>query len=97
VLVLLAMAGGALLERGTALWADASRLAVTASVTAALVVLSALAAELAREQLPPQAELRDLGQHRLKDLLQPERIFQLVVEGLPADFPAIHIGHTQID
>jgi len=31
--------------------------------------------------------LRDLGDHRLKDFDRPERIFQLVVEGLPADFP----------
>jgi class 3 adenylate cyclase len=35
------------------------------------------------------ASLRDLGEHRLKDLLQPERLFQLIVDGLPADFPAL--------
>jgi predicted ATPase/class 3 adenylate cyclase len=50
------------------------------------VLLSALAAELAQEQLPRQAGLRDLGDHRLKDLFQPERIFQLVHPGLPSDF-----------
>jgi WD40 repeat protein/class 3 adenylate cyclase len=31
--------------------------------------------------------LRDLGAHRLKDLPEPERLFQLVVEGLPSSFP----------
>ena len=31
--------------------------------------------------------LRDLGQHRLKDLTDPQRLYQLVVPELPADFP----------
>lgn len=51
------------------------------------VLLSQTAAELAKRQLPPGAGLRDLGEHRLKDLGErPERIFQLVVPGLAADF-----------
>ena len=33
--------------------------------------------------------LRDLGEHLLKDLQQPEHIFQLVVPGLPSDFPPL--------
>jgi class 3 adenylate cyclase len=33
--------------------------------------------------------LRDLDEHRLKDFDRPERIFQLVVEGLPSDFPPL--------
>ena len=33
--------------------------------------------------------LRDLGEHRLKDLPRPERILQLVVDGLPSHFPAL--------
>jgi len=33
--------------------------------------------------------LLDLGEHRLKDLLQPEHLFQLVIEGLPSEFPAL--------
>jgi class 3 adenylate cyclase len=43
-------------------------------------------AALVREILPPGVELRDMGAHRLKDLRQPIHIFQLVVDGLPADF-----------
>jgi predicted ATPase/class 3 adenylate cyclase len=33
------------------------------------------------------AEVRDLGPHRLKDLTAPERLYQLCIDGLPADFP----------
>ncbi|MGQ0548180.1 MAG: ATP-binding protein [Armatimonadota bacterium] len=33
--------------------------------------------------------LRDLGQHRLKDLQHPEHLFQVVVAGLPEDFPRL--------
>jgi WD40 repeat protein/class 3 adenylate cyclase len=33
------------------------------------------------------ASLRELGQHPLKDLPEPEQLFQLVVAGLPTSFP----------
>jgi class 3 adenylate cyclase len=33
--------------------------------------------------------LRDLGEHRLKDFERPERVTQLVIEGLPGDFPPL--------
>ncbi len=39
--------------------------------------------------LPDGVDLRDLGEHRLKDLEQPERLWQLVIAGLPSDFPPI--------
>jgi predicted ATPase/class 3 adenylate cyclase len=32
---------------------------------------------------------RDLGPHRLKDLLEPEQLFQLVADGLRTEFPPI--------
>jgi predicted ATPase/class 3 adenylate cyclase len=35
------------------------------------------------------AQVRDLGPHRLKDLSAPERIFQLVIDGLPSEFPPL--------
>ena len=53
------------------------------------VLLSQPAAELARPILPPEVRLLDLGAHRLKDLLQPERIYQLCAPGLPESFPPI--------
>ncbi len=34
------------------------------------------------------AALRDLGEHRLKDLTQPQHLFQLLISDLPGDFPA---------
>jgi len=35
------------------------------------------------------ADVRDLGPHRLKDLTTPERIFQLEIDGLPSEFPPL--------
>ena len=35
------------------------------------------------------ANVRDLGAHRLKDLSAPERIYQLEIEGIPCDFPPL--------
>ncbi|MBI4279527.1 MAG: adenylate/guanylate cyclase domain-containing protein, partial [Armatimonadetes bacterium] len=42
------------------------------------ILLSRTTAELVAHDLPAGAGLRDLGEHRLKDLQQPERIFQIV-------------------
>ena len=60
------------------------------------MLLSAATQELVRDHLsqlqptdPPGVQLLDLGEHRLKDLTRPEHIFQLVVPGLPAHFPAL--------
>ena len=38
---------------------------------------------------PAGASLRDLGAHRLKDLKDPEHLFQVVHPDLPADFPSL--------
>ena len=40
-------------------------------------------------------DLRDLGSHRLRDLDRPEQIFQLVVDGLPAEFPPLRSLSTR--
>jgi predicted ATPase len=53
------------------------------------VLLSAAAVSLVLDRLPPGAALRDLGEHRLKDLERPEHIFQLLNPGLVADFPPL--------
>src|SRR5215203_5545982 len=52
------------------------------------VLLSADAARLA-DELPAGAGLRDLGEHRLKDLAQPEHIFQLTHPELVSDLPPL--------
>jgi predicted ATPase/class 3 adenylate cyclase len=53
------------------------------------ILLSRATQELAGDRLPEDASPRDLGEHRLKDLVRPEQIFQLVVPDLPADFPPL--------
>src|SRR5438874_657802 len=53
------------------------------------ILVSAATAALARGELPPDAGLRDLGRHRLRDLGGPEQIFQVVHAGLTTDFPPI--------
>jgi predicted ATPase/class 3 adenylate cyclase len=58
------------------------------------ILLTRATQELVRAQLPPDAALRDLGQHRLKDLVQPEQVFQLIVPDLPADFPPLRTLDT---
>jgi predicted ATPase/class 3 adenylate cyclase len=50
------------------------------------VLLSGATAALVIDQLPPGATLRDLGEHRLKDLARPEHVFQLVHADLPEAF-----------
>src|SRR5919202_547993 len=45
--------------------------------------------DLVREHPLAGIELRDLGEHRLKDLQQPEHIFQLVIDGLASTFPPL--------
>jgi predicted ATPase/class 3 adenylate cyclase len=53
------------------------------------VLISGACTELIGSALPPACGLRDLGDHRLKDLAQPERIHQLLAPQLIADFPLV--------
>src|SRR6266540_301263 len=53
------------------------------------VLLSQTTRDLAEHDLPADVELHDLGEHRLKDLPRPERIFQIVIAGLPGEFPRL--------
>jgi predicted ATPase/class 3 adenylate cyclase len=53
------------------------------------MVLSLPAQELVRDQLPARTSLRELGEHRLKDLFRPERIFQLSAPDMPSEFPPL--------
>ena len=52
-------------------------------------LLSGVMHDLVLGVLPPQASLRDLGEHRLKDLSRPENVYQLVAPGLASAFPAL--------
>jgi class 3 adenylate cyclase len=53
------------------------------------VLVSGATADLVLADLPPQASLRDLGEHRLKDLSRPEQVYQLLAPGLTAEFPPL--------
>jgi len=53
------------------------------------VLLSRSTAGLAADEELEGISLLDLGEHRLKSIELPERIFQLVIEGLENDFPPL--------
>jgi predicted ATPase len=53
------------------------------------VLLSNTTGELVRERPPEGVSLLDLGEHRLKDLVRPERVFQLNHPSLNGHFPPL--------
>src|SRR5919198_4792448 len=53
------------------------------------VLVSSSTRELAADELPQGVALKDLGEHRLKDLDRPEHLFQVVAGDLPRDFPQL--------
>jgi class 3 adenylate cyclase len=53
------------------------------------VLVSRSTAGLVDEDEVPGVALRDLGEHVLKDLERPERIYQVVAEGLAEEFPPL--------
>ena len=66
------------------------------------VLLSATTEALVRYDLPQGVKLLDLGRYHLKDLRQPDHIFQLIIDGLPAEFPPLsslemHLPEISLD
>ena len=53
------------------------------------VLLSQATYDLVCDQLPSGVSLKDLGEHRLKDLVRPEHVYQLVAPDLPEYFPPL--------
>src|SRR6266404_2462936 len=53
------------------------------------VLLSQAVAALVGDRLPADIALRDLGNVRLRDLANPERVYQVVHRQLRQDFPAL--------
>jgi predicted ATPase len=53
------------------------------------ILLAQTVQQLSRGALPAGSDLRDLGEHRLRDLLEPERVYQLVHPDLPDQFPPL--------
>lgn len=62
---------------------------IAASAHGGQVVISAVTGDLARAELPEGISMRDLGAHHLKDIPEPERLYQLTVAGLQEDFPPL--------
>ncbi|UCD40810.1 MAG: tetratricopeptide repeat protein [Chloroflexota bacterium] len=52
---------------------------------------------LVSECLPQEIGLRDLGVYTLKDLKHPERVYQLINPGLPANFPSLRTSQRFIE
>jgi predicted ATPase/class 3 adenylate cyclase len=53
------------------------------------VLLSSAVRELVADDLPAGLAVRDLGEHRLKDMWRPERLYQLQIDGVPGEFPPL--------
>lgn len=53
------------------------------------ILISAAVASLAVDGLPADVSFRDLGEHVLRGVSRPIRLYQVVASGLPADFPAL--------
>jgi class 3 adenylate cyclase len=54
------------------------------------VLLTKATSDLVKDRLGGGFGLKHLGEFRLRDLAEPERIFQLTHADLPVDFPPIH-------
>ncbi|HEX5968141.1 MAG TPA: adenylate/guanylate cyclase domain-containing protein, partial [Intrasporangium sp.] len=78
------------LHEGDYVGMDVHRAArVAAAAHGGQVLLTSATAELAGGSLPEDVWLKDLGTHHLKDLPEPERVFQLAIDGLQEDFPSL--------
>jgi class 3 adenylate cyclase len=53
------------------------------------VLLSRSTAGIVADDDFPGLHMRDLGAHRLKGLVWPEHVFQLVIDGLASEFPSL--------
>ncbi len=61
------------------------------------ILLSLATQELVSGSLPEGTSLKDMGEHRLKDLVHPEHIYQLNIPNLPLDFPALKTLDAQLN
>ncbi len=70
---------------------DVNRTArIAAAAHGGQILLSDATRTLVDRGMPPGTRLEDLGRHRLKDLGQPEHLYQLTVDGLDGEFPPPH-------
>jgi predicted ATPase/class 3 adenylate cyclase len=62
---------------------------IAAAAHGGQVVVSNATAALVESHVPEGARLSDLGQHRLKDILELEHLYQLTIEGSASSFPPL--------
>jgi predicted ATPase/class 3 adenylate cyclase len=58
------------------------------------ILVSSAVCGLLRDQKLPDITLRFLGEQQLRDLLEPEQVWQVVAPGLPEDFPSLTSSGT---
>ena len=82
--------GEGLISGGSYVGLDVHRAARIASAGhGGQVLISAATSALVEGTLPDGVSLREMGEHRLKDLSRPERLWGLLIQGLASDFPAL--------
>ncbi len=83
-------------ERGDYLAAPLNRLSrLLATGHGGQILLTQTVQQLSRGRLPAGAALRDLGEHRLRDLLEAEHVYQLLHPDIPATFPPLRSLDTR--
>ncbi|MGZ6299143.1 MAG: ATP-binding protein [Candidatus Limnocylindria bacterium] len=82
--------GAGMLSGGGYVGLDVHRAArIANAASGGQVLISATTESLVEGSLPDGVSLREMGEHRLKDLSRPERIWDLVISGLSSEFPPL--------
>ncbi|HEY1437015.1 MAG TPA: tetratricopeptide repeat protein [Casimicrobiaceae bacterium] len=87
----MALHSGAAEERGGDCYGPALNRAarLMAAAHGGQILVSLATEELVRDDLPADIALRDMGERRLKDLVRPERVYQVIAPDLPVEFPPL--------
>jgi len=84
-------------EKSASPYRGYATLALTSRVMSAghggQILLSQDSVNLVNSKLS-QVELKDMGEHHLKDVVQPQQLYQVVVSDLPAEFPPLKTQKT---
>ena len=85
--------GHGVLGGGDYIGIDVNRAArIAAAANGGQILVSEATRAMVQYDLPDGVALRDLGQHRLKDIAHPEHLFDVVIDGLPERLPADQIA-----
>ena len=77
---------------------DVNRAArISAAAHGGQILTSAATRSITEGELAPDVVFRDLGEHRLKGLTRPERLQQVVADGLEQSFPAPRTQTATLD